>query len=419
MQTRRLDDGVVRTDLPNGLIVVTETMPGLRSAAAGFWVRTASAHETPGRMGVSHLLEHMVFKGTERRTAHDIALALESRGGSLDAYTGRDSTAFQARVLDSDLPLAFDVLDDLVRRPLLRDDDLTKERQVVIEEIATVEDTPDDLVFDLHAQHLWPGHSYGYRILGTRETVGALSTDDLRTLHTGKYHPRHLVFAAAGSVDHEHILGLLREAGWFALEPGPALVSVREPAPGGRGLKRIARDGSQVHLVFGTETFRYGDPRRHALTLLTTILGGGMSSRLFQKVREELGLAYTVYAFNAFYQASGSMGVYVGTQPPTAELALEVISGELARLARESLSAAELASARQQVKGQLVLALESPLSRMYRLAGQALNDEPYKAIGELLADVDGVTPEETAAVAAEFFAPERQAIVWLGPDSNS
>ena len=416
METTRLDEGVVRTTLPNGLGVVSETMPGLRSAAVGFWVRTASAHESAERMGVSHLLEHMVFKGTERRTAQDIALALESRGGALDAYTGRDSTAFQARVLDADLPLAFDVLDDLVRRPLLREDDLVRERQVVIEEIATVDDTPDDLVFDLHANHLFPAHSYGYRILGTRDTVGALAVEDLRTLHGGTYHPGHIVVAAAGRVTHEELLAMLRGAGWFELEPGPEPVRVSPPAGSGRGLHRISRDTSQVHMVFGAETFRVGDPRRMALTLVTTILGGGMSSRLFQKVREDLGLAYTVYAFHSFFQSSGMAGVYVGTQPPTAQQAYEVITAELGRLARESLSSAELASAKQQVKGQIVLALEGPLSRMYRIAGQTLNEEPYKSIDAMLAEVDAVTPDQVAA-AAEFFGPERQAVVWLGPDA--
>jgi predicted Zn-dependent peptidase len=416
VKTVRLDDGVVRTDLPNGLVVVTEAMPGLRSAAVGFWVRTASAHETAPQMGVSHLLEHMVFKGTERRTAQEIALALESRGGALDAYTGRDSTAFQARVLDSDLPLAFDVLDDLVRRPLLRDDDLTRERQVVMEEIATVEDTPDDLVFDLHANHLFPSHSYGFRILGTRETVGNLGVGDLKALHGGKYHPNQIVVAAAGRIDHDALLAMLRQAGWFEREPGAPPSRVAPPSTAGRGLKRIARDSSQVHLVFGAETFRYGDPRRHALSLITTILGGGMSSRLFQKVREELGLAYTVYAFHSFMQASGMLGVYVGTQPPNAEQALQVITEELRRLSRDSLTGAELASAKQQVKGQIVLALEGSLTRMYRIAGQALNDEPYRSIDTVLAEVDAVRADDVAAVAAEFFDPERQAVVWLGPD---
>ena len=416
MRTVQLDAGVKRTDAPNGLVVLTETMPNLRSAAAGFWVRTASAHETPDKMGVSHLLEHMVFKGTERRSAQDIALALESRGGSLDAYTGRDTTTFQARVIDSDLPLAIDVLDDLVHNPVLRDDDLARERGVVIEEIAMVEDQPDDLVFDLHAGTLWPAHSYGYRILGTRDTVGALQQADLQSLHRAAYHPRHIVFAAAGNLEHEAMLALLKGQGWFDREPGPEWRTIGAPAESGRGEKRIERDSSQVHLVLGLETFPYKDERRHALTLLTTIFGGGMSSRLFQKVREELGLCYSVYAFNSFHQVTGTTGVYVGTQRPTAQQALDVIRQECRNLAQHSLTAEELASAKRQVRGQLVLALEGPLSRMYRLAGLALYGERYKSVDEVLAEIDAVTPEQVAAVASEFYDPERQAVVWLGPN---
>jgi predicted Zn-dependent peptidase len=414
VRTTRLDAGVVRTDAPNGLTILTETMPALRSAAAGIWVRTASAHETADKMGVSHLLEHMVFKGTERRSAREIALALESRGGGLDAYTGRDHTAYQARVIDADLPLAFDVLTDLVRHPVLRDDDLAKERQVVIEEIAMVDDQPDDLVFDLHASTLWPSHSYGYRILGTRDTVAGLEGGDLRRVH-GCYLPRHLVIAAAGNVDHDRTLELLASAGWFDLPPGPEARRVAVPGAGWHGERRIARDSSQVHLVIGTETFRYRDPRRQALSLISTIFGGGMSSRLFQRVREDLGLAYTVYAFQSFLQVSGVVGVYCGTQPPTAQRALDVIREELGRLARESLSASELASAKQQVKGQLVLALEAPLPRMYRIANQALFDEPYRPIDTVLAEIDAISADAVAEVAAEFYAPERQAVVWLGP----
>jgi len=413
--TLRLDDGVFRTDLPNGLVVLTERMPALRSAAAGFWVRTASAHEPPEKMGVSHLLEHMVFKGTERRTVQEIAGALESRGGALDAYTGRDHTTFQARVLDADLPLAVDLLTDLVRRPLLREADLALERNVVLEEIATVEDTPDDLVFDLHAAALWRSHSYGYRILGTRETVAGITAGDLRAVHERAYHPRQLVFAAAGNVEHGQVLALLEREGWLDLAPGPEELSVAAPVAAAPQERRVAREGAQVHLVFGTETFRFRDPRRHALVLVSTILGGGMSSRLFQRIREELGLAYAVYAFHALHQASGVAGVYVGTQPPTAEQAAAAIREELARLARDSVSADELATAKRQVKGQLVLALEGPMSRLYRLAGGVLYGEPYRSLDATLAEVDAVRPDEVAAVAAEFYAPERQVVVWLGP----
>jgi predicted Zn-dependent peptidase len=416
VRTQQLDEGVVRTDLPNGLVVLTETMPGLRSAAAGFWVRTASVHEPAARMGVSHLLEHMVFKGTERRSAKDISLSLESRGGALDAYTGRDQTTFQARVLDEDVPLALDVLTDIVRHPVLRDEDLFLERKVVLEEIAMVDDAPDDLVFDLHAGALWPGHPYGHRILGTRETVGALSQADLRGLHDAAYQPRHVVFAAAGNVRHDDVLGLLRTHGWFDAAPGPERPPVTAPTATWRGEQRIPRDGTQTHIVFGTETFRYGDPRRLPLVLVSTIFGAGMSSRLFQRVREQLGLSYSVYAFHSFFQLTGMSGVYLGTQPGSAQRAADVVREEMTALARQSLTPEELASAKRQVKGQIVLALEGPLSRMYRIAGTALYDEPYRTIDTVLAEIEAITPERVAEVAAEFYAPERQAVVWLGPE---
>ncbi len=415
MRTVRLDEGVWRSDAPNGLVVLTERMPWLRSAAAGFWVKRASAHEPREKMGVSHLLEHMVFKGTETRSAQQIALALESRGGGLDAYTGRDQTTFQARMLDADLPLAVELLTDIVRRPLLRDADLALERNVVLEEIATVEDTPDDLVFDLHSAALWRAHSYGYRILGTRETVEGITTGDLKALHAGGYLPRQMVFAAAGNLEHEAVLALLERDGWFDLEPGPEEQALSAPEAATRVEQRVTRDGAQVHLVFGSETFPYRDPRRHALVLVSTVFGSGMSSRLFQRVREELGLAYSVFAFHSFMRASGVAGVYVGTQPPTAERAAEAIRAEFARLAAGSLTPDELASAKQQVKGQLVLVLEGPVSRMYRLAGTALYEEPYRSVDAALAEIDAVSAGQVAEVAAEFYRPERQVAVWLGP----
>src|ERR687892_2025212 len=230
METVRLDRDIHRTAAPNGVVVLSERVPSVRSVAVGIWVRSASAHEPRPKMGVSHLLEHMVFKGTERRTAQEIALALEARGGSLDAYTSRESTAFQARVLDADLPRALDVLSDLVRSPLLRDADLHLERNVILEEINTVLDTPDDLVFDLSGEALWPTHPYGYSILGTPETVGGLSADDLRRLHARAYVPRNCVIAAAGNLEHERLLELLAAQGWFA---GSAGGGGPPPPPGG------------------------------------------------------------------------------------------------------------------------------------------------------------------------------------------
>lgn len=415
MHTTELGPALFRTDCANGLVVLTEHLPGVRSAAAGIWVRTASGHETPEIMGVSHLLEHMVFKGTERRSAREIALSLESRGGSLDAYTSRDNTSYQAHVLDQDLPLALEVLTDLVRRPLLRDSDLALERNVVLEEINGVADTPDDLVYELFAETLFPEHPYGRPILGTAGTVGALETTHLRDKHEGGYYPGNCIIAVAGNVQHHQVLELLTVLGWMAGERQPSLEPV-VGATANRGIRRVeSRDLQQVHAVLGVDTFGAGDPRRWSMALLSTALGGGMSSRLFQRVREELGLCYAIYAWHSSYRSGGVFGVYVGTQPGTADQAVDAIEAELARIAREGLPVDELIDAKGQLKGQLMLGLESTTARMSRLAAHALNDEPYRSPDELLRLVEVVTPEETAALAASFLAPEQMSAVRLGP----
>jgi predicted Zn-dependent peptidase len=419
VETVRLDEGLLRTTAPNGLVVLTERLPGVRSAAVGIYVRTASAHETPSQLGISHLLEHMVFKGTERRTARELALELEIRGGGLDAFTGRDYTSYQAHILDADLPLAVEILTDIVRRPLLRQSDLESERNVVLEEINAVADTPDDLVFEVHARTLWPEHPYGYSILGTRETLEALSAGDLRALHQGGYYRGNCVIAAAGHVSHEQLLTVLEREGWFegVTREMPRRSVVPQPAVRG-GSVTEERDTAQTHIVFGTDTFPLRDPRRFPLAILTNVFGGGMSSRLFQRVREELGLAYGVFAYKHFFQGSGQLGVYVGTQPATADQAVEAIREEYAKIARESLPLAELTNGKQQLKGQIMLSLESPAARMGRLAGFILHDDDYRPLDEMLAEIDRVTPEDVAAVAGEFFAPERQTVVRLGPEDS-
>ncbi|MFL5494308.1 MAG: M16 family metallopeptidase [Gemmatimonadales bacterium] len=416
MDTVRLDEGLLRTTAPNGMIVLTEKLPGVRSAAVGIYVRTASAHERREQLGISHLLEHMVFKGTERRSAKQLALELEIRGGGLDAFTGRDYTSYQGHILDADLPLAVEILTDLVRHPLLRESDLEPERNVILEEINGVADTPDDLVFELHSAALWPEHPYGYSILGTPESLSDLSAADLHALHGSGYYRGNCVIAAAGNVEHDQLLTVLEREGWFEgtkLErPRPAVTAT--PARRGCG-HREERDTAQTHIVFGTDTFPLNDPRRFPLAILTNVFGGGMSSRLFQRVREELGLAYAIFAFKHFYQSSGQLGVYVGTQPGTADQAVEAIRAEYDLLAREGLPPAELIDGKQQLKGQIMLSLESPAARMGRLAGFVLHDDHYRPLDAMLAEIDAVTDEQVAAVAAEFFPADRQTVVRLGP----
>jgi predicted Zn-dependent peptidase len=379
-------------------------------------VRAASVNETPEIMGVSHMLEHMVFKGTPTRSAKDLALALETLGGSLDAYTSREHTAYQARVLDEHVGIAAEVLADLIFRPLLRKSDLELERKVILEEINTVDDTPDDLVFELHGVELWGTHPHGYPILGTRETVGALNTLDLRNLHDRAYHPDNIVVAASGNIDHDDLLQILEDGGWSDFPHGGGTNFVVPPAtPLAAHTRHFDRESAQTHIVFGSATVPHSDTRRYALSLVSMLLGGGMSSRLFQRIREDLGLAYSVYTFQSFHRDSGSHGVYVGTAPDTADQATEAIKEELARLASEGLPDDELAAGKSQLKGQITLSLESVSSRMYRAAGVELYDEEYRSLDQLLALVDGIDSETVREVCAAFFAPELQTIVSLGP----
>lgn len=405
-----------RTVLSNGLTVLSEHMPGVRSVALGAWVRAASLNETPEIMGVSHMLEHMVFKGTPARSAKDLALALETLGGSLDAWTSREHTSYQARVLDEHVGQAADVLADLMFRPLLRQSDLDLERKVVLEEINTVDDTPDDLVFDLHGGELWGKHPHGYPILGTRESVTALTPGDLRALHDCAYHPGNVVLAASGNIEHDDLLRVLSATGWDDIAPSDGAPAAPPPAvPMARTIRHFERDSVQTHIVFGSATVPHSDARRHALGLVGMLLGGGMSSRLFQRIREDLGLAYSVYTFQSFHRDSGNHGIYVGTAPETAEAAAEAICEELTLVAAEGIPEDEVAAGKSQLKGQITLSLESVSSRMYRAAGSELYDEEYRSLDELLSLVDGITHETVVEVCREFFSPDSQTVVSLGP----
>jgi predicted Zn-dependent peptidase len=416
----RPDTEYRRTALHNGLTVVSEYMPAVRSVAIGAWVRRASAHEPRELMGVSHLLEHMVFKGTERRSAREIALALESLGGSLDAYTAREHTSFQARVLDEHLPQAADVLCDLIFRPALRESDLRLERRVVLEEIAMVEDTPDDLVFELHNAALWGDHPYGYTILGTRDTVADMPLNQLRALHDSAYRPQHIVIAAAGRVDHDALLAVLDQTGWTGLSGGAkSIPPVPPPVASSATRRHVEREGQQTHIVLGAPTVPYGDPRRYPVTLISLMLGGGMSSRLFQRVREELGLAYSVYTFQSYHHDTGLQGIYAGTSPESAGRALEEIGRELETVAEEGFPATEIEAGKSQLKGQLTLSLESPASRMFRVAATELYEEPFLPLDAILGRIDAISVDDVAALCAEHFAPARQTVLTLGPSAGT
>jgi predicted Zn-dependent peptidase len=406
-----------RTDLPNGLTVLSESVPGARSVAFGAWVRAATLHERPEQMGVSHLLEHMVFKGTRTRSAQQIALALETLGGSLDAYTEREHTSYQARVLDEHLPEAASVIGELIFEPLLRQADLALERKVILEEISMVDDTPDDIIFDVHNRAVWGDHPHGFPILGTRATVKALSVADLHDLHERAYHPGRLVVAASGRVEHDQLLEVLQNTGWSTRERGDMTPFPLDPVEAaGPHAEHVSRkDIAQTHIVLGGQGIAFGDNRRYAFALLDMLIGGGMSSRLFQKVREELGLAYSVQTFSSSYADTGAHGVYLASAPETAQEALDAVRDVLRDVAMNGLSEADLAAGKRQLRGQLVLSMEGVSSRMYRAALTALYGEPYRSIDELKALVDAIDLEQVRDVARDFFDPDRQILVSLGP----
>jgi predicted Zn-dependent peptidase len=405
-----------QTLLENGVRVLSEHIPGMRSAAIGVWIRQGAAHEMAEHTGVSHLLEHMVFKGTERRSALEIADSLEALGGSLDAYTSREHTSYQARVLDEHVPVALDVLSDLVLAPRLEDADLAMEREVVLEEIAQVEDTPDDLVFELHSERLWGAHPYGRSILGTKDSVSGMAGQTLRSLHEARYVGKNLVVAAAGNVEHEELVERVH-AQFSGVTPGEQNQGIEGLPETVTGFQNVERSTAQTHIVFGAQGPGHASEDRYPLILLSSALGGGMSSRLFQRVREELGLCYSVFTFQSFYRSAGMVGVYVGTRPATAAQASEAVRGELDRVSAEGLSGPDLDRIKQQVKGQVMLSLESTGARLHRLASFALHEEPFLGLDELLARIDAVSEDDIRRVAARFFDPARHLELRLGPDA--
>ena len=417
-ETVQLDERAYRTELEGGPLVLSELVPGVRSAAVGIWIRWGASHDRDEEMGAAHLLEHMVFKGTENRSAREIALGIEGIGGALDAYTSREHTAVHARVLDEHLPIAVEILTDLVFRPLLLENDLELERNVVLEEIAGVEDTPEELIFDLNARSLWGSHPYGNPVLGTRDTVGAITRDDMLGLWRRAYQANTCVIAAAGNVHHEKLLDLVMRN--FPSDAGVGVAPNLQTPPAVQPSRNSQeREGSQVHVCMSATTFPRSDPRRYASILVSTALGGGMSSRLFQRVREELGLVYTIYSFQSFYAQAGLAGLYMATRRDTSEQAVEVVLGELGNLAVSALPGGELQAVKNQTKGQVVLSLESTSARLQRLASTALYDEPYLTLDEICQRIDAVTENEVSEICGQYYAPERHTIVRLGPTADS
>jgi predicted Zn-dependent peptidase len=388
----------------------------MRSASFGIWVGVGSRDETPAFAGASHFLEHLLFKGTRRRSALDISAEIESVGGETNAFTTKEYTCYYARVLDADLPLAVDVLSDLVTSSVLAEADVETERGVILEEIAMHDDEPDDEVHDLLTRAIYGDHPLGRLVSGTDATISALRREQLHGFYRRRYTPPRMVVTAAGNLDHDKVVELVRAS---ALADGPAAgpAPLRRPARvATRGGQVVVRDKEteQAHLVLGGLGISRLDERRFALGVLNNCLGGGMSSRLFQEIRERRGLAYSVYSYTAQYADSGIVAVYVGCAPGKVDEVLDLTRAELARAAADGLTDAEVARGRGMTKGALVLGLEDTGSRMTRLGkGELLYGEPL-TVDDLLARMDAVTTEQVRAVAADLLG-EPMSLAVVGP----
>jgi len=405
--------------------VVLERIPHVRSCSIGVWITRGSRHEAGEKVGISHFLEHMVFKGTPRRTAREIATSIESVGGTLDAFTSREYTCFHAKILDEHIALAVDVLSDLLDSPIMSEENIEREKQVIYEEIRNMEDTPEDLIHQLYAKTIWGEGPLGYPLLGTFETVDSLERDEVLDFLNRQYTGPNIVVSAAGKFDCRSMFELIQEKFSFlnrrhAAGPGTDRPAKDRPLQQNcRPVTRhLPRDCQQTHLCLGAISFAHADPRRYALLILNNIIGGGMSSRLFQRVREEEALAYVVYSFQQFYLDTGVTGLYLGVEPSQRDRALEVIQQEYSKLLEQGVDGQELEHAKYQLKGHLLLGLESTGTRMFRLANFEVNDEPYLPIDEVITRVQSVGAEEIREVAQVILSPERLFCVSLGPNHD-
>ncbi len=416
------------TTLTDGVRVVTERLPSVRSVALGFWIATGSAAEDQSQAGISHLLEHMLFRGTDRFGSEEIDQIFDAMGAEINAGTDKEATSLYTRVLDRHLERAFDVMSDMVWRP--RFGELEAEREVVLEEIAMYEDDPQDRVFDLLGEAVFGDHPLGRPVIGSAEVVGAATREQLRGFHSERYLPQRVVIAAAGSVDHDELVAMARAG---SLAPASAEQAARATA-GSRGSARagagappdferrvrfLEKDTEQYHVCIGGAGMAHDDDRRFAMRVLEGVLGGTSSSRLFQEVRERRGLAYSVFSFSNLYAHTGEVGLYLGTRPENLEEALAVIAAELERCVEDPADEQELVRSRENLKGRVVLALESTAARMSRLGASLLNALPILPVDEVLERIDSVGIAELSELAGELFTAERLSVAGVGPDREA
>jgi len=394
---------IVKEILPNGLTLVTESMPGVRSVAVGVWLKRGSRHEAEEVSGISHFIEHMVFKGTKHRSAEQIAEQVDSIGGFMDAFTAKEYASFHLKVLDEHLPLAMEILGDIVMNPLFEPVEMAKEKKVIFEEINMVEDTPDDLVMELFTGAFWPDHPLGRPILGTKRSVRSFRREDLAAFFHDVYHARNVVIAAAGHLDHARAGELVRGA-FGALAARPEGTNGGAPRPAARIVTRSKSELEQVHLCVGAPACSQTHADRYGSYILNTVLGGSMSSRLFQNVREKRGLVYSISSGVAAYSDAGSLTVYAGTSLDSADEVIRLTLEEFRRLKGEAIPEVELRRAKDHLKGSLMLSLENTGSRMNHLARQEIYFGRQFGLDELIGDIEKVTAADVQRVASAIFS---------------
>ncbi|HWQ32516.1 MAG TPA: pitrilysin family protein [Blastocatellia bacterium] len=411
------DPGVCKTRLDNGLVVVTEQMPSVRSVSFGVFLRTGSRHETAQANGISHFIEHALFKGTRKRSAAQIAEESDTLGGHLDAFTGKEIVGFHNKVLDEHLPRAFELIADLVTAPAFEAAELEKEHNVILEEIRMVEDTPDDLVFEIFSEKFYPDHALGRPILGTPRTLATFRGQRVQDYYDSLYRPDNFVIAAAGNLTHEQLLELTNEH-FGHLRPGCTAPASSEPQPQPHITVRRKKDLEQAHLVIGAPCPSLLSDDRYGVYLMNTILGGGMSSRLFQSVREDRGLVYTIYSAANPYKDCGYLTIYAGASNENLRATIDATLIEVRRLRDELVSAEELQRNKDQVRAGLMLNLESTSARMSSLAQQEITFGEFVSQDEVIAQIEAVTAEDIQRLTSEIFRPDSLAVMLLGNIGN-
>ena len=410
---------VVREVLDNGLRLITETMPHVRSVTIGVWLTRGSRHETDERSGIAHFVEHMLFKGSDSRTAEDIAQSIDSIGGQLDAFTAKEYASYYMKVLDEHLPLAVDLLADIVLRPAFKAEEIEREKKVILEEIKMVEDTPDDLVHELFTQHFWEGHPLGRPILGSRESVERLTQDALRQYFGGAYVGSNFIISAAGNIEHARVRDLIQSAFGAVPKTGEALNGT-PPATMSQVITRT-KDLEQSHVCLGTSCYPQKHDDRYVSYILNTVLGGSMSSRLFQNVRERRGLAYSVFSGISAYRDAGNLTIYAGCANDAVEEVVDLCVAELRAMKVTPVPESELRRAKDHLKGSLMLSLENTASRMSHLARQEIYFDRHFSLDETLEGVEAVTADDVIRVAHDLFSgsPLAATVVGAGsPDLN-